>query len=52
MARQRMPKLRGRVPRERLLLSWHKPVDAAGLERALDEFRRRLADLPSQEADG
>jgi ferredoxin/coenzyme F420-reducing hydrogenase delta subunit len=45
--RERMPKLRSRVPRERLLLSWHKPIDARGLSAAVDAFRQRLATLPS-----
>jgi ferredoxin/coenzyme F420-reducing hydrogenase delta subunit len=46
VARQRMPKLRGRVPRERLLLSWHKPIDASGLKAAVAAFRKRLEGLP------
>jgi ferredoxin/coenzyme F420-reducing hydrogenase delta subunit len=45
-ARQRMPTLRSRVPRERLLLSWHKPLDARGLRKALESFRHRLSALP------
>lgn len=45
--RERMPKLRGRVPRERLLLSWHKPIDARGLATAIRAFRARLASLPA-----
>lgn len=46
VSRERMPKLRGRVPRERLLLSWHKPVDASGLRAVVAGFRERLAALP------
>jgi coenzyme F420-reducing hydrogenase delta subunit/ferredoxin len=46
VARERMPKLRGRVPRERLAISWHKPVDAAGLRHAIQAFQERLAGLP------
>jgi ferredoxin/coenzyme F420-reducing hydrogenase delta subunit len=46
VARERMPKLRGRVPRERLLLSWHKPIDARGLAAAIARFRQRLDALP------
>jgi ferredoxin/coenzyme F420-reducing hydrogenase delta subunit len=45
--RERMPKLRGRVPRERLLLSWHKPVDAGGLRAAIASFRQHLDSLPA-----
>jgi coenzyme F420-reducing hydrogenase delta subunit/ferredoxin len=48
VARERMPKLRGRVPRERLMLSWHKPIDARGLDAAMRDFRSRLAGLPSE----
>lgn len=51
VARERMPMLRGRVPRERLLLSWHKPVDTGGLRRAVDAFRERLAALPDDVAE-
>jgi len=46
VARDRMPKLRSRVPRERLLLSWHKPVDVGGLKALVASFRRRLEGLP------
>ncbi|MFU8895721.1 MAG: cytochrome b N-terminal domain-containing protein [Gammaproteobacteria bacterium] len=46
VARDRMPKLRGRVPRERLLLSWHKPIDEQGLAAAIAQFRQRLEALP------
>jgi coenzyme F420-reducing hydrogenase delta subunit len=46
VARERMPRLRGRVPRERLLLSWHKPIDARGLAAAIALFRQRLEALP------
>jgi coenzyme F420-reducing hydrogenase delta subunit/ferredoxin len=46
VARERMPKLRGRVPRERLAISWHKPIDAAGLRHAIRAFQERLAGLP------
>jgi ferredoxin/coenzyme F420-reducing hydrogenase delta subunit len=46
VTRQRMPMLRSRVPRERLLLSWHKPIDARGLKTAITSFRQRLAALP------
>jgi hypothetical protein len=38
VARERMPKLRSRVPRERLLLSWHKPIDRRGLRRAREQL--------------
>jgi quinol-cytochrome oxidoreductase complex cytochrome b subunit/coenzyme F420-reducing hydrogenase delta subunit/Pyruvate/2-oxoacid:ferredoxin oxidoreductase delta subunit len=48
VARERMPKLRSRVPRERLLLSWHKPIDRRGLHRAVEGFRGRLANLPQK----
>jgi coenzyme F420-reducing hydrogenase delta subunit/ferredoxin len=44
--RQRMPRLRGRVPRERLALSWHKAVDARGLQAAIESFRQQLKGLP------
>jgi ferredoxin/coenzyme F420-reducing hydrogenase delta subunit len=50
VTRTRMPKLRGRVPRERLLLSWHKPVDRWGLERAIADFRLRLEAMPARNA--
>jgi hypothetical protein len=43
-----MPKLRSRVPRERLLLSWHKSIDARGLKAAVASFQQRLAALPAQ----
>jgi coenzyme F420-reducing hydrogenase delta subunit/ferredoxin len=46
VTRERMPKLRGRVPRERLALSWHKAVDTRGLQTALESFRQRLERLP------
>ncbi|HUG98701.1 MAG TPA: hydrogenase iron-sulfur subunit [Gammaproteobacteria bacterium] len=45
VARERMPMLRGRVPRERLLLSWHKATDSRGLAAAVTTFRHRLATL-------
>ena len=48
VARERMPKLRSRVPRERVLLSWHKPVDVAGLSAAIASFRQRLEALPAE----
>jgi ferredoxin/coenzyme F420-reducing hydrogenase delta subunit len=47
VARTRMPKLRGRVSRDRLLLSWHKPIDKRGLEAAIAEFRLRLEAMPA-----
>lgn len=46
-ARDRMPSLRARVPRERLLLSWHKPIDRQGLAAAITSFRERLEGLPT-----
>ncbi len=49
--RQRMPKLRSRVPRERLALSWHKPIDAPGLRNAVESFRQRLEGLPANAAE-
>jgi ferredoxin/coenzyme F420-reducing hydrogenase delta subunit len=51
VARERMPKLRSRVPRERLLLSWHKPVDTRGLRAAVDDFRQRLAEAADVAAE-
>ncbi len=50
VARARMPSLRTRVPRERLLLSWHKPIDAGGLRCAVAGFRERLAALPPEQS--
>jgi ferredoxin/coenzyme F420-reducing hydrogenase delta subunit len=50
VARARMPSLRTRVPRDRLLLSWHKQIDAGGLRRAVAGFRERLAALPPEQA--
>lgn len=50
-ARQRMPKLRARVPRERILLSWHKPIDTGGLGAAIERFREQLRHLPDEPSE-
>lgn len=48
VARERMPKLRRRVPRDRMLVSWHKSIDARGLKAAIACFRQRLETMPVQ----
>jgi quinol-cytochrome oxidoreductase complex cytochrome b subunit/coenzyme F420-reducing hydrogenase delta subunit/Pyruvate/2-oxoacid:ferredoxin oxidoreductase delta subunit len=50
--RKRMPMLRGRVPRERLRLSWHKSIDKRGLRAVVDDFRRHLETLPEDAGEG
>lgn len=42
----RDPKLRDRVPRERIARFWGGPLEGPALRRAIDEFSGRLAALP------
>ncbi len=44
---ERDPRLRKRVPRERLLNSWAATTDASALEKEIDAFKQRLRALPA-----
>ncbi|MGB3486570.1 MAG: hydrogenase iron-sulfur subunit, partial [Xanthobacteraceae bacterium] len=47
-AGERDPYLRPRVPRERILSVWASPTEGARLDREIDAFKARLAELPQQ----
>ncbi len=50
LAGTRDPYLRGRVPRERLLVHWAAAPDRRQLWQAIEAFQARLAELPTPEA--
>jgi ferredoxin/coenzyme F420-reducing hydrogenase delta subunit len=50
IANERDPNLRGRVPRERIAVSWNNPSRHGALRDALGQFRARLRGIPGADA--
>lgn len=52
ITRERLPMLRGRVPRGRVLLSWNKAIGERTLRQDIEAFGRRLAAPPGVSPEG
>jgi hypothetical protein len=48
IAGERNPYLQSRVPRERILSVWASPAEGARLDRAINAFKVRLAELAQE----